>query len=373
VIGRKGALFVVVAALGAGVFGPSGKADGLSHGRAAWLPGETVAGPPTGSATAVAETVPVQAPRDAAGDVAVWVNAARPAASLVLGTDRQGALEAYDLKGKRIQRIARPAGSVGDVDLRSGFSLGGGPATLVGVGGRGMAFYRLDPESRRLSDVGARRFNDVKADAAFCLYRSAISGRFYAFAGGSDGDVTQFELFEQGGFVDARQVRQFPVGSAVGGCVADDDLGRLFVSEAGSGIWRYQAEPEASPVERQQLDRTSPGGHLIADVEGLALVQQPGRRGFLVASSEGNSTFAVYHRGQDQVWIAQREVTDGGAADGCNDTDGIEAVAANLGPDFPAGIFVCHDGRNSGPGPAGNQNFKYVRLERFLDTAGFRS
>ena len=80
----------------------------------------------------------------------------------MIGTDRKGAaLESYDLKGKRVQRLARPAGSVNDVDIRTGFSLGGGTVTLVGAGGRGMSFYRLDPAGRRLSDVGARRWVDV--------------------------------------------------------------------------------------------------------------------------------------------------------------------------------------------------------------------
>jgi 3-phytase len=358
---RKGPLFAVVVALAAGVFAPTGKAEGLGRG----LESITTAGPVT-PATPAAETQPVQSAKDAAGDIAVWVNSAKPAASLVIGTDRKGALESYDLRGRRVFRLARPAGSVNDVDLRTGFSLGGDPVTVVGAGGRGMSFYRLDPAGK-LSDVGARRFVDVASESAFCLYRSAVSGRFYAFAVASKGDVTQYELFDQGGFVDARVVRQWPLGSAAGGCVADDASGRLFVSEARSGIWRYNAEPDATPVERRQIDRTGGGGHLVADVEGLALVQQPGRRGFLLASSEGDSTFAIYHRGGEQDWAGQREVADGGSADGCTDTGGIEAVAANLGPDFPAGIFICQDGTNTPPGSAGNQNFKYVRLERIID------
>lgn len=367
VVGRTGPLFVVAVALAAGVFGPSGKADGLGRERPARSIERIAAVAPTVGATPVTETAPVRSANDAAGDAAVWVNPADPAASVVIGTDRGGAVEAYDLAGRRIQRLPRRAGSVGDVDLRSGFSLGGDSVTVVGAGGRGMAFFRLDAGGRRLSDVGARRFDDVRAESAFCLYRSAVSGRFYAFAAGGSGDLAQYELVDQGGFVDARKVRQFPTGGPAGGCVADDDSGRLFVSETGSGIWRYDAEPDASPVDRHQVDRTGPGGHLAADVEGLALVQQPGRRGYLLASSEGDSTFALYRRGKDQDWLGQREVVDGDAADGCTDTDGIEAVAANLGPEFPAGIFVCHDGRNTVPGPAGNQNFKYVRLERILD------
>ena len=333
---RKGALFAVVVALGAGVFGPSGKADGLGPG-VSGSPEAIGAGGPITAVSPTAETAPVQSAKDAAGDIAVWVNPTAPAASLVIGTDRQGAaLESYDLKGKRVQRLARPAGSVNDVDIRTGFSLGGGTVTLVGAGGRGMSFYRLDPAGRRLSDVGARRWVDVGAEA-FCLYRSAVSGRFYAFAVAASGDVTQYELFDQGGFVDARAVRRWPLGERAGGCVADDASGRLFLSEARSGIWRYNAEPDASPVERRQVDRTGGGGHLAADVEGLAIVTQPGRRGFLLASSEGDSTFAVYRRGGDHAWLGQREVAGGTAADGCTDTDGIEARGGQPRPRLPGG------------------------------------
>src|SRR5205823_1469687 len=84
-------------------------------------------------------------------------------------------------------------------------------------------------------------------------------------------------LFDQGGLVDARAVRGFPLGSTAGRCVADDDTGRLFVAEAKTAIWRFGAEPDASPVSRTIVDRVGTG-HLAGAVRGLALVAQPGRR-----------------------------------------------------------------------------------------------
>ncbi|HEV7686593.1 MAG TPA: phytase, partial [Acidimicrobiia bacterium] len=370
-LGRRGALFVVVAALAAGAFGPSGKAEGLSAGgpgRSTGTSTSTAADGPAEAAPAAAETTPVSSDGDAADDIAVWVDPADPSASLVIGTDKRGALETYDLSGRRVQRLPRPAGSVNNVDVRPGFSLGGRTVALVGTGGRAMSFFRLDSVDRQLHEVGAHVFPRQWAEVGFCLYRSAVTGRFYAFLAEPDGDVTQYELFDQGGLVDARAVRGWPLGGRAEGCVADDETGRLFVSEEKSGIWRYDAEPEGSPLARTQVDKVD-GGHLVADVEGLAIVTQPGRRGFLLASSQGDSTFAVYRRGRDNAWLGQREVADGTAADGCSDTDGIEAVAANLGPDFPAGIFICQDGRNTAPGSAGHQNFKYVRLEQIIDAA----
>jgi 3-phytase len=301
----------------------------------------------------------------------VWVNAADPSASLVIGTDkRSGAVESYDLKGRRVQRLLRPAGTVNGVDVRSGFSLAGQTVTLVGTGGRTMSFFRLDPAARRLVDVSARTVATKGVDGAFCLYRSGLTGRFYAFLAEPDGDITQYELFDEGGLVDVRVVRSWPLHGAVGGCVADDETGRLFVSERRSAIWRYNAEPDASPLARTGVDRVGGDGHLTGEAAGLALVTQPGRRGFLLASSRGDGTFAVYRRGRDNAWLGQRRVVAGTAADGCSDTTAIEAVAANLGPDFPAGIFVCRDGDNTAPGSVGNQDFKYVRLEDVVDAAG---
>jgi myo-inositol-hexaphosphate 3-phosphohydrolase len=350
----KGALFLVVAVLAAGAFGPTSRAEGLSGAKV--------------TVTAVAETTPVQSDGDAAGDVAIWVNAADPSASLVLGTDRKGALESYDLAGRRVQRMARPAGTTTTIDIRTGFPLGGKTVALVATGGRMMSFFRLDPGGRQLVDVTANDSPTSGPDAGLCLYRSPVSERFYAFLTEPRGDVTQYELFDQGGFVDARAVRTWPISRPARSCVTDDETGRLFLSEGDSGIWRYNAEPDASPVERQQVDKTR-GEHLAATVGGLAVVEQPGRRGYLLASSPGDSTFAIYERGHNHAWVGQREVVDGSDVDGCSGTTGIDAVATGLGPRFPAGLFVCQDGRNTAPGPAGRQNFKYVRLERLLDAA----
>lgn len=47
-------------------------------------------------------------------------------------------------------------------------------------------------------------------------------------------------------------------------------------------------------------------------------------------------------------------------------TDGIAAYSGDLGPAFPHGIFVCQDNTNTLPGNVGNQNFKFVPLERVV-------
>jgi 3-phytase len=91
------------------------------------------------------------------------------------------------------------------------------------------------------------------------------------------------------------KVRSFDVGSQSEGCVADDELGHLYIGEEDRGIWKYGAEPTAG------RGRTAVGtvgdGHLVADVEGLSIAYGAAGSGYLIASSQGDSTFAVYERG----------------------------------------------------------------------------
>ena len=322
------------------------------------------ASPPRATAGKV-ETTPVRSEGDAADDVAVWVHPTQPALSLVIGTDKRDALEVYDLAGRRIQRIAGGR-AMNNVDLRTGFSIGGEVVPLVATAGGGLRFFRLD--ERRLTEVTAPPVQIEPAEEdGVCLYRSRVSGTFYAFTTGPKGWVDQWELVADGDRVDARLVRGWHIGSRLESCVVDDDHGRLYVSEERVGIWEYGAEPGAPLFPRILVDVTGPAGHLTADVEGLAIVEQPGGDGYLLASSQGDHTFVAYRRGPDHAFLGKLRVVSGGTVDGCSDTDGIEATSSYLGPSFPAGIFVCQDGRNTLPGSAGRQNFKYLPLEAVLD------
>jgi myo-inositol-hexaphosphate 3-phosphohydrolase len=64
------------------------------------------------------ETVPTAHAGDTADDPAIWVNRADPARSLIVGSDKLGALETYDLAGNRVQRITDRVPFWGNVDVR---------------------------------------------------------------------------------------------------------------------------------------------------------------------------------------------------------------------------------------------------------------
>lgn len=320
------------------------------------------------SVTATVETAPVRHSGDAADDPAIWVNPSDPAKSLILGDDKEGGLCVYDLDGKELQVIDERK-HINNVDLRYGFPLAGKFADgtahervdLVGAANetdRSILFYKVNPAARRLEPAGEIVKIGLDPYGA-CLYRSAKSSKVSCFVNDRRGVTQQWELRDGGsGSVAGTKVRQFDVGSQVEGCVADDELGRLYIGEENDSIWDYGAEA-ADGDKRVRVDRAGKGGHLTADIEGLAIYDAGGGRGYLIASSQGNNTFVLYDRAT-RAYVGTFRIVDG-AVDGVSDTDGIEVTSASLGPAFPKGLFVAQDGSNAKP--AANQNFKLVPWE----------
>lgn len=322
------------------------------------LPGaRSTSDPLTRTVPASGETAPVSRSGDASEDIAIWVDPTDAARSLVIGTDSHG-IGLYDLAGAQVQYLRD--GKLHNVDLRPGFTLGGQPVTLVtasNLSTNTIAVYAINPSSRVLENVAARPIQPTTVAFGACMYHSAATGAFFSFVTSGEGSVEQWQLLDAGGRVDARKVRDLSVspGQQLGACVADDGLGRLYVGEKKSGIWRYGAEPD-SQEPRARGDAIGSTGHLVADVEGLAIAYGTGTSGYLLASSEGNNSYAVYERRGDNAFVERFEIR-GGLIDGAEDSDGIDVTTAALGPAFPTGLFVAQDRSNDG----GNQNFKLVR------------
>ena len=347
---------------------------GLAAGLALDVPAPAVAAT-AHEARATLETTPSEAGSDSVDDMAIWVDPADPSRSLVIGADHgDHTVDVYDLGGTRLQSVS--GGNANNVDLRDGFPFGGGTVPLVSVVGSGkFRFYRIDTAARRLEPVSDD--TDYPGAHGTCMYRSPRSGKFYAFIVDRGGVVAQFELAEQGGEVVPTLVREVatqprPRADTGGndyleGCAADDRGAGVFVAEQDWHIWRYGAEP-GDTDQRDMIDREEDeDGHFTRDVEGMTVVHDGGD-GYLIASSQGDDSFNVYRSTAPYTFLRKVRVVAGPAADGCQRTDGIDAVAADLGPDFPRGLFVCQDNANTAPAP-GNQNYKYVPLEVVLPLA----
>ncbi|GAA3390746.1 phytase [Cryptosporangium minutisporangium] len=307
------------------------------------------------TAAAAVETEPVAHSAAAALDVGLWRDPARRRRSMLVGTDQKGPLETYDLSGRRLQRINNvyPTG----VDVRGN--------VVVATSGRTLRVYTVDPGTRRLTQRAV--VPTGVTPYGLCLYRSARTERLHAFATSVGGRVEQWQLTVRGRRVAAKSLRTWKIGTRLDACVADDSNGALYVSEQRYAVWRYRAEPDAglgrTRVDWAKTRWSGADGKVTANAEGLAIA---GDR--LYVSSQGSSDFAVYHR-VSNAYLGRFRVansTGDSGVDGCQDSVGIEATSRPLGPRFPNGLFVCHDGYNVDDTTVHRENFKLVPMTRAM-------
>lgn len=319
------------------------------------------------SALAVLESEGFSGSGDVSDDSAIWADPVDPNNSVVIADNKSksgGGIGVFDMKGKLLN--FRPDGMIGNVDLRSGFPSSGSSLVLVGGNNRSndtLALWSFDPAARTLSPVAARSIGTESPNYGFCMYRSGTSGKFYAFVTpNGPGSVQQFELVDDGaGKVDAVLVRTLPVSSITESCVADDELGHLYVGQEGTGVWKYGAEPDAG-TSRTSVDEVG-AGRLEADIEGMSIAYGADGEGYLFVSSQGNSTIAVYGRSADNRFVKTFAVAGDGSVDAVTGTDGLDVTTENVGAPFEQGLLVVHDESNEG---GGTSNLKYVPLASVL-------
>ncbi len=312
------------------------------------------------SVTPRAETEPVASQQDAADDPAIWVDARDPAASLVIGTDKQQGLNLYDLEGRLLQSL--PDGRMNNVDLRDGFPVDGRSMALVAASnrtGKTISLYLLDPDTRRLVPAGKPVPTGFKDPYGLCMHRDP-AGEYFVFVNDSgNGRFRQWRISRVGGAIIAERVREFLVGTQAEGCVVDDETGALYIAEEDVGLWRYEAAASGGD-RRREIDRVGGSSGLVADVEGVAVWQGRDGRGFVILSNQGTNSYAVYRREGDNAFVGQFQVVGDGSRgiDGASETDGLAVTSDALGSGFPDGLLAVQDGHNE---PAGQyQNFKLV-------------
>ncbi|QXH53550.1 phytase [Pseudomonas fakonensis] len=328
---------------------------GTHRAQLAWAPKALPLPGAPAQVTALAQTDGVPSLGDAADDPAIWVNPQNPAQSRVLGTDKKGGLLAYDLAGKQLQDLR--VGRLNNVDVRSGFRLGGREVDLAVASNRdtnGLHLFAIDPRSGQLSDIGQVPTGLTEV-YGLCLFKGA-DGAIDAIVNDKDGRFEQYRLDGSSGKAGGQRVRSFSTPTQSEGCVADDRRQRLFIGEEDVAVWALDARSNAPATLHKVI---GVGGPVQDDIEGLALYHGA-QRDYLVISSQGNDRYVVVEaespyrlRGSFQVGLdAERGI------DGASETDGLEVTSANLGGPLGQGLLVVQDGRKRMP--EGNQNYKYV-------------
>lgn len=316
---------------------------------------------PTASVQARGETAAVAtANADAADDPAIWRNAADPAASLIVATDKKAGLYVYNLKGE-IQSFL-DAGRVNNVDLRDM----GAAGIIVAASDRidklnpKLALFRLDPATRTLTPLGKVVVGTGEAYGV-CLYRQGAT--LSAFNVIKDGTITQVELDLSGAAPAGRIVRTMKLATQSEGCVVDERTHRLYVAEEDVGLWRFDARASGgtTPVKLGAAD----GVQIVADTEGVTIAPEgDADGGYLIVSSQGDNAYAVYRLSDDSYVGRFRTVA--GRFGATEETDGIDIGVGDFGPDYPGGIFIAQDGQNA---PRA-QNFKLVAWDDIKKALG---
>lgn len=308
-------------------------------------------GDPAVSVYAIAETEPVgTANEDAADDPAIWRNAAEPAASLIVATDKKGGLYVYGLDGKVRHFLARAG--LNNVDLvdmgEEGIIVFASDRSDLADGK--IALFRLDPVAATLAPVATLSAGPGEA-YGICGYRNA-DGKLTIYTAPKEGNIGEW-LVTLGSKPSARRLRTMTVPSQPEGCAIDPRDGTLYIGEEDGGIWRFAASRTDGELV-VPLD----GRLLVADLEGLALVTEGETGGWLYASSQGDNAYMRF--ALPSLAPAGRFRIAAGDFGSTEETDGIEAMSGDFGPSFPGGLFIAQDGNNAPHA----QNFKMVPLEK---------
>ncbi|MFI1394328.1 phytase [Streptomyces sp. NPDC020681] len=318
-------------------------------------------------------------------------------------------------------------GRFNNVDLVHGLRLTSGRADIAVTTDRGqdrLRFYRINGNSRTpltdITDPAAApvfsadqdEINDQRTVYGLATWTDRTSGRTYALV--SQRNRTSVALLEltakPGGTVGYRKLRTIDLPSAfrlpngtswtpcaepgelpqVEGMVVDPANGVLYAGQEDIGIWRIRADLTGKPqlvdkvrefgvpgVYDEETEECAPGAdpgfggtRISADVEGLTLLTESDGDGYLLASSQGDNTFALYDRElkDDNEYEGGFRVAATGTVDGSEECDGAAVLNAPLGKKYPRGLLVVQDGHDTPvEGDREATGFKFVSLGDVLD------
>lgn len=340
-------------------------------------------------------------------DPAVWIDPTDSGNSIVIGTLKDGGLAVFNLDGS-LRQTYTPVDALGDgaeygdirynnVDVLYNFYLGSEVVDIAVASDRAndtLAVFKINPETRLLENIT----DTTLSDAVFSVfgvddgeatvyglagYRSPATGDFYIFVTQASGNlVAQLKLSAtDNGTITAEVIRTIELPVADGdeaedyqseAIVVDQETGIVYVGVEGKlGIVKFDAEPTGS--SEITIVRPIDSPELVPDLEGLGLYYGPNGTGYLIASSQGDSSYAVYTRDGSNAYLGSFVVGDNDALgiDQVNETDGLDIINVPLGSAFPFGAFLVQDGANDPQNVVENDdelennatNFKFIPWE----------
>lgn len=312
--------------------------------------------------TADAETNPVNSADDAADDICIWIHPENILQSTIIGTNKKEGLDVYTIDGEKL--FSYKIGRINNVDIRNGFLFENEEISIITATNRTnntIMVFKVHLNGS-LEEIGAIA-STLTEVYGLGMYKSHLTNKFYTFIASKRGRIEQWELQEKNGRVSGTLVRYFQVGSKSEGIVADDFYGKVYIGEEDKALWQYNAEPNGS-FSRVQIISTS-DFNMKDDFEGVTLYDKGDGQGYIILSSQGNNSYAVFDRISNQ-YLGSFKISDGNI-DGTTDTDGIDVTSVSFGDKYPNGFFVAQDYENLQGKDTLNQNFKIVDWRKIAD------
>ncbi|MCK2217079.1 phytase [Actinomadura sp. ATCC 31491] len=356
-------------------------------------------------------------------DPAIWVHPSDSDDSVVVTTAKEGGLNVYDLGGHQLQHIAAPTapgpddepGRFNNVDVTYGF--GGRDLAIVSDRGRDtLRIYAIsdghltdvtDPAAPFVFNTTQEQVNDGETAYGLGAWKDS-TGTYALVSRRHKTSIGLVKLLAKpGGKVGYQLVRTLSLPASftlpngrtwapclepdeqaqVEGMVVDQNRDVLYAAQEDVGIWRMRADLTGPPVLVDKVkeygvpgtydpatEECTPGAdpgfggqHLSADAEGLTIYYREDGKGYLLASSQGDNTFAVYRREGANSYLGQFRVGAGNGLDGVEVSDGSTVLNVPLG-DFDEGVFIAHDGVNTpAEGDREITDFKYTEWDDIAD------
>ncbi len=291
-----------------------------------------------------------------ADDPAIWVHPINPAKSVIIGTDKEGngGLHVWDMDGKQIQYV--PLGNPNNVDVRYGMLVGGQlidiAVTNLRSNPKQIKVFKINSTDGTLTDVttnGGILTPQLADPYGICLYKRPSDGAMFVIestqSGANKNNLHQYLLQDDGaGKVKGNYVRAIGNGvikAYVEGLVVDDELGYVYASDEPNAIRKFYADPARG--DNNQIVAFAINDGISGDREGLGIYKCPGGTGYLVASSQGNSTVKIYRREGEAGDPHKHTLLTTIKTNGSTETDGLDITNLPTSANFPKGFLIKHN------------------------------
>ena len=327
-----------------------------------------------GDAAPLSPTVVTEQVRYDTDDPAIWVNPDDPAASLVIGTDKDadGALYVFDLHGAVVRdKVVRGLLRPNNVDIAYGVMLGGRPVDIAIVAERlahRLRVFRL-PDMAPVDGGGIQVFEGERARdvMGIATYTRSGDGAVFAIVSRSDalaptqGYLHQYRLVDDGtGTIRGVFTRAFGDWSGrkeIEAIAVDNELGFVYYSDETYGIRKYLADPAAEHADEQlaEFGQTD----FTRDHEGLSIYKRADGTGYILASDQQADQFNIYAREGSAENPHEHQLL-ARVAMSTMESDGSDITKAAL-PGFAGGLFVAM---------STDKTFQFYSVQALLNAAG---